>query len=284
MATFPFHDAVQRGDLVGVWERTDFNKIKLSDITQGIQKAKEKGFKNIELFLTDQNVQRFFTAVDKGDLDKIKKMYKPSFAPVVTDAIILAMIKYHFDIVDYLLDKGITTNDKYKILIRACIYNKLNIVQLLFETDNLDIHYHDDAPLRVASENGNLDIVKYLVQKGANVHAKNDDALSWALENKKYDVVLFLVKNGANVNLHDDEALNIFINAEKTLNDIKFLVEHGADVTARNNSFLLTAYRRNRQDLVDYLIEKGADPSVLEEPEEEEEQEEEEEEEEEEGY
>ena len=42
-----------------------------------------------------------------------------------------------------------------------------------------------------ASEDGHLDIVKYLVEHGANIHFNN--ALSWALEYGHLDVVKYLV-------------------------------------------------------------------------------------------
>ena len=37
-----------------------------------------------------------------------------------------------------------------------------------------------DSALGLASKCGHLDIVKYLVQNGADIHARDDDALRWA--------------------------------------------------------------------------------------------------------
>ena len=49
-----------------------------------------------------------------------------------------------------------------------------------------------DIELVKASGNGHLDVVKFLVEKGANVHAKGDQALHWASEECHLDVVNFL--------------------------------------------------------------------------------------------
>jgi len=43
-----------------------------------------------------------------------------------------------------------------------------------------------------AAESGHLDVVKYLVEKGADVHADDDGALRWAAESGHLDVVKYL--------------------------------------------------------------------------------------------
>jgi len=47
--------------------------------------------------------------------------------------------------------------------------------------------------LRKATLNGHLDVVKSLVESGANIHAR-DDALRWAAENGHIETVKYLVE------------------------------------------------------------------------------------------
>jgi ankyrin repeat protein len=73
----------------------------------------------------------------------------------------------------------------------------LDVVKHLVE-QGADIHARDNAALRWATLNGHLDVVKYLVEQGANIHAlDDDDALCWAAENGHLEIVnyLKLVKN-----------------------------------------------------------------------------------------
>ena len=69
-----------------------------------------------------------------------------------------------------------------------------------------NIDTNDDA-LKWASSNGHLEVVKFLVEKGANVHADDNYALGWASENGHLDVVKFLVEKGADVNADNNCAL-----------------------------------------------------------------------------
>jgi len=51
-----------------------------------------------------------------------------------------------------------------------------------------DIHAQDD----LACEHGNLDVIDYLVNNGANIHAKNNQALDWASKHGNTHIVKYL--------------------------------------------------------------------------------------------
>jgi len=72
-----------------------------------------------------------------------------------------------------------------------------------------DIHADDDAALCWASQNGHLEVVKFLVSKGANIHAVDDRALQLASQYGHLAVVKFLVSKGANIHSDDDFALQV---------------------------------------------------------------------------
>ena len=57
-----------------------------------------------------------------------------------------------------------------------------------------DITAENNYALNWASENGHLEVVKYLVKKGANVTAANNYPLKWASEKGHLKVVKYLVK------------------------------------------------------------------------------------------
>ena len=80
---------------------------------------------------------------------------------------------------------------------------------------------------------GHLDVVKFLVKRGADVAQKNL-ALSSAVNKGHLDVVKFLVENGADVQARENSALR-WAARYGHLEVVKFLVENGADVQAREN-------------------------------------------------
>jgi len=61
--------------------------------------------------------------------------------------------------------------------------------------------------LKQASYEGHLNVVKYLVSKGADIHAGDDESLRWASYEGHLNVVKYLVSKGANVEAWDDWAL-----------------------------------------------------------------------------
>jgi ankyrin repeat protein len=56
-------------------------------------------------------------------------------------------------------------------------------------------------------ENGHLDVVKYLIEQGADIHAKNNEALRNSAEKGDLDIVKYLVEHGAAVHSIEDYAL-----------------------------------------------------------------------------
>ena len=58
----------------------------------------------------------------------------------------------------------------------------------------------------LASQNGHLEMVKYLIQSGVGVNARNKDhrtALMFACQNGQLKIVKYLVEHGADVNAKD---------------------------------------------------------------------------------
>lgn len=55
--------------------------------------------------------------------------------------------------------------------------------------------------------NGRLEVVKYLVEVGANIHAYNDWAFRRAEENNHMEVVKYLAEAGADIHAGNELAL-----------------------------------------------------------------------------
>ncbi|ETS77277.1 hypothetical protein PFICI_11151 [Pestalotiopsis fici W106-1] len=124
--------------------------------------------------------------------------------------------------------------------------------------------------LAEASAKGHLDIVKLMVEKGANVERDNEfvafTPLSSAAKFGHLDIVKFLVEKGADPNCHDYAFHTpLFLAAEHGhFRIVKFLVEKGADPNGHKHGYgtpLSSAARSGHLEIIEFLIRKGADPN-----------------------
>jgi ankyrin repeat protein len=81
---------------------------------------------------------------------------------------------------------------------------RLDVVKYLNSKGIIDNNYS----LWRASENGHIDVVKYLIEeKGADIHSNDDYALRKAVDGEYWNVVKYLLNHGANIHAVDDERL-----------------------------------------------------------------------------
>ena len=127
----------------------------------------------------------------------------------------------------------------------------------------------NETLLQVASFHGKLEIVKHLVEEcQLNIDEKGGpdhfSPLHSAAQNGHYKVVRYLIDKKANVNAGNlNEYSPIHIAAMKNFENIaRLLIDHGADVNGgdgwANLSPLHEAVLNNHEDMVDFLVSKGA--------------------------
>jgi ankyrin repeat protein len=123
------------------------------------------------------------------------------------------------------------------------------------------------TPLHWACRGVHFEMLKFLVEKGADVNAKDDDGITplHSLAAKAHsDGIAFLLAYKAEVNARSgfrDTPLHYAAQSGNT-DVVKFMLENGADPTARDNmrnTPLLYAIRGNSIEMAEYLISKGGD-------------------------
>jgi ankyrin repeat protein len=138
--------------------------------------------------------------------------------------------------------------DHGAVLLCAIDHKKFNLVRFLVENGaNLD----NTNLIVECAMNGTLEIMRYLVDAGIDIHTHGSNALNEACSNN-IEMVRYLVDNGIKI---DD---NVLIYTSE-LEIIRYLVEHGANVRANNDKVLRHHARRNDLDIVRYLVDNGAD-------------------------
>ena len=156
--------------------------------------------------------------------------------------------------VEIMVNKNMRIKDNYRT--RWVKYGHPEIVKFLINR-GADIHAENDYAVRYASYRGYLDVVKYLVENKANIHAKDDYAVRFASGGRHLEVVKFLVDKGANIHAKDDYALRC-ASICGYLDIVEFLVSNGADIHADNDYAVRCASEYGHLDTAKYLVDKGA--------------------------
>lgn len=116
-------------------------------------------------------------------------------------------------------------------LTEAISAGSLQIIQLLIHLElsiNWEYDLQDEYPLTQACRIERLDIVKFLIQAGANINLTGYDSPLWAaIQANHLHIAEFLINSGADINIEIDEFYNLLgIAADKGhLEGVKLLTE-----------------------------------------------------------
>lgn len=222
------------------------------------------------------------------NVNKIER-YRSGFSPLM-----VASQRGHLEIVKYLVykfadidmvgdDEGTSVKENMTALISACMGNSFEVVNFLIEKKaNANIMGFRGSALMVAvgggigGDNGigyerkDFNIIKCLVEKGrADVNLKDHGGRT-ALINacssygNNLDQVKYLVEKGADMNAKNIDGQTSLMKASRFghLNIVKYLVEKGADVNAKDTAgqtvLRHAAYLKNNEQFIDYLKSQGA--------------------------
>ncbi|MDT7778372.1 MAG: hypothetical protein QOC99_884 [Acidobacteriota bacterium] len=156
-------------------------------------------------------------------------------------------------------------------LVKAATENDLEAVKRLLLFEEADVNAVDKnlgiTALAQAVSNGNREIVRELLWRGAQVNARlnyKQTALMHLRDNTTADVVRDLLDAGAKVNLRDDDGSTALMAAAEygSREIVELLLKAGAKVNARNKQGttpLINAARSGTIENVRTLIHAGAD-------------------------
>lgn len=197
---------------------------------------------------------------------------------------------HSLDVISYLIESKLDiTSYAFELLIYAIFRNNSQILSYIIKLDYDYIHKYNDFLLYFASNQGKVDIVKLLLDLGADIHANNDSILSFFegnfedkyVENDNYVpliktcyhsnwglVTKILLKNGAITNdinyvfstaiynsILDKELLDMFLNLGADINGEIDFIRSG-------EKYILEAVITHCSNLFDLFIAYGADPFI----------------------
>ena len=168
-----------------------------------------------------QNKDSFFTAVNKGDIDRVKEMLLTKEADVNGrlnfgeykhwSALMLACWKGHYNLAKFLLDNGADVNlrddNDWSALLRASYHSNYKLTELLLD-HGAEVDQQNKngwTALMCACKDGRYEVTQILLQRGANPNIRRVSgrtALMSASGAGRYEEVELLLKFGAQVTMH----------------------------------------------------------------------------------
>lgn len=160
----------------------------------------------------------FKTAVRTKNLELIKCIYDDDYIYdygfyQIEDLLTTATGTGNLEIIKYLLEENEKLADMYcecksRMLQTAVVNGYIDIVKYITESSDDkscvnfirdDLEEGCEYPLLLAISHNELEIVEYLLEKGANIHINNDSALVYTEYTGNVELADFLVSKGANV-------------------------------------------------------------------------------------
>lgn len=134
-------------------------------------------------------------------------------------------------------------------LMLAAQKGRLEAITLLLSIEKVDINIvlkNKKTALMYAAENGHLEIVEHLLNRGADINAKsifNETALIFATLNRKHNVIAFLLRKGAKVDIMmksstENELMTALMCAIKNtdIEAVRLFLVHNATVDKANTT------------------------------------------------
>lgn len=139
--------------------------------------------------------------------------------------------------------------------------NKFDVVKLLIEKGaNVNSqNKNGNTPLMFTK---NLEIIKLLIEQGANIHHQNNNEenvlFNLSRSEGNVEILEFFIKLGINVNHQNNQGTTALMWASlDQLDKVKLLVEHGADIYKQDNggnTALIWATDYEVIDVITFLI------------------------------
>ncbi|AGA67448.1 ankyrin repeat-containing protein [Brachyspira pilosicoli P43/6/78] len=163
--------------------------------------------------------------------------------------------------------------DKNKEMFKILVENGFDLESRI-KADRSDYDY---TPLMIAVYKKDYDMVKYLLDKGANPNTANNEkktALMIAIANNNFDISKLLIQQGANINTKDEYGYTALMRAAMigSYEMVKFLLENGANINTKDNDGNTVLYYNiyyagygeeerleNAKKIFNLLIKYGAD-------------------------
>lgn len=173
----------------------------------------------------DYRYKELYLACEQGDLEKIKN----------------------------LVNKGVDIHTRFG--------SNYYPIEKVGELTIINYPYSNYYPIEIASENGHLEVVKWMYSIGCDVTNKKIYAMQYAIYCGHIEVVKFLYSIGCKPNDYDDAIITACRYGHFEV--VKFLVSIGCNPTVENDYAIYSASIDNHLEIVKFLILVGCKASNI---------------------
>ncbi|XP_059486305.1 ankyrin-3-like [Neocloeon triangulifer] len=170
------------------------------------------------------------------------------------------------------LDFDVLTKEGGNALHQTCISGNVSTARFIIDLGRLDVNgtfKNGLTPLHVAASKSHIDMIKMLLEKGADIRKKNDHGLlpfHSAARSGDMTTVKYFVDNGfLDEKTFRNETALLLSCYNKHSTVTQYLFEKGSDpnvVDSVGRNLFLVACFANIKDTIIFLIKNGFDPSV----------------------
>lgn len=184
-------------------------------------------------------------------------------SPDLSTLLSTAIKRNRYEISKIILDKGIVPKkDDYIYATCAGFSSILELIINHPSTENsLEKIIWSEECFLAAIRFHRFYIAKVFVDGGLYVGEIIDQALLDSVASQQYDQVKFCLEHDADIHALDDEPLRNSV-LLGNLNLVKLLLENGANVHADNNGAIAFAAQQGHKEIIELLLKEGADPTA----------------------
>jgi RNA polymerase sigma factor (sigma-70 family) len=132
---------------------------------------------------------------------------------------------------------------------------------------DLEFQHEGATPPHYAAWCGNIEAAQLLLDYGADIDLMDDSyhspPVGWAGENRQDEMVQFLVDRGAKITIGQIAAWGSLEDLKRRIREVPSLVNDGTGAESDRWSPLWKAAGWDRKDVVEFLLEEGADVNAI---------------------
>ncbi|MCW8398445.1 ankyrin repeat domain-containing protein [Legionella sp. PATHC038] len=244
-------------------EINDIDKLKseIDKYSKAELVKRSSGLIRLEKSVRSYNLLEACCLVENEDaLRELLSRDLPWEASRIKGAAHLAATSKKYSLIKLLMKYGLTVNEA---LLDACQANNIGLVKNILLEHSEKIDLSNCEPLFSAAAHGYLPILQILEENGFDLHADQDKALCFAVRSNHIDCAKYLISKGANVNTQNELPLKTAI-VNGDLNMLNVLLDKGAElVCVAEDEFVTLAERYKQSEIANVLRTKLAQMNIL---------------------
>lgn len=175
--------------------------------------------------------------------------------------------KGEFSNFNYYIDHATNSGDLNYALEWSAYYGHLELVKKVVNL-GANPNNSNSAPIQMASRNGHILVLKYLMEIGSTQSMLNINILVEAIEFNHLEIVQYLLGNNdygiilCDVNADHDYALRTAVNLER-IEIVELLIKSGADINIFDAWCLNTAIKKENIGIIKLLLEANINKKLV---------------------